>query len=224
MKRILFIAPHPDDEILGCGGTIKKYIENGNQVNVLIVTKGSLNLYTSEGIETVRNEARAAHQVLGVNETVFLDFPAPELDTIPIADISSAIAEIIKKFSAQVVFLPHRGDIHNDHRIVFNAALVACRPVPVGMYSVKKVYTYETLSETEWAPPYGDDAFIPNHFINIVDQFETKLKAMECHKKALRPFPNPRSLPAIEALAKFRGATVGIEKAEAFMLIRSIED
>ncbi|MCK5078346.1 MAG: PIG-L family deacetylase [Bacteroidales bacterium] len=222
MKNILVIAPHPDDEVLGCGGIMKKYAEAGDQVYVLVMTRGTAKFYSDERIENVRKEARNAHHILGVKETIFLDFPAPELDTVSISGISKAIAEVINKFNIQIVFLPHRGDIHHDHTIVFNAGLVASRPVE--QYSVKEIYCYETLSETEWAAPFGDDAFIPNHFVNVTDQFEVKLKAMECFKSQIRPFPNPRSLEAIEALAKFRGATVGFERAEAFLQIRRIRD
>jgi LmbE family N-acetylglucosaminyl deacetylase len=179
-------------------------------------------MYSEDRIINVRKEARNAHQILGVKETTFLDFPAPELDTIPIAEISRAIADVIKKLNVFTVFLPHRGDIHHDHGIVFNAGLVASRPV--GKYSVKEIYAYETLSETEWAAPFGDDAFIPVKFVNITDQMIYKLQAMQCFKSQLRDFPNPRSLEAIESLAKFRGASVGFERAEAFITIRNIDD
>ncbi|MCD4723633.1 MAG: PIG-L family deacetylase [Bacteroidales bacterium] len=222
MKNILVIAPHPDDEVLGCGGIMKKYAEAGDQMYVLVISRGTSKFYSDERIDNVRKEARNAHHILGVKETIFLDFPAPELDTVSISEISKAIADVIKKFNIQIVFLPHRGDIHHDHTIVFNAGLVASRPVE--QYSVKEIYCYETLSETEWAAPFGDDAFIPNHFVNVTNQFDVKLKAMECFKSQIRPFPNPRSLEAIEALAKFRGATVGFDRAEAFMQIRNIKD
>ena len=220
--NILIIAPHPDDEVLGCGGIMKKYAEAGNQVYVLVISRGAPAFYSDERIENVRKEARAAHHILGVKETTFLDFPAPELDTISVSEISRAIAEVINKHSIHIVYLPHRGDIHHDHRVVFNAGLVASRPV--GQYSVKEIYCYETLSETEWAAPFSDDAFIPTNFVNITEQIDSKLEAFKCFKSQIRPFPNSRSLETIEALAKFRGATVGFERAEAFILIRNIEN
>ena len=222
MKNILVIAPHPDDEVLGCGGIMKRYADEGHHIFSLIVSRGTPKLYSDERIKNVREEARNAHQVLGVKETVFFDFPAPELDTISSSEISRAIADVIKKLDIQTVFLPHRGDIHHDHRVVFNAGLVACRPV--GQYSVNEIYAYETLSETEWAAPFADDAFIPTKFVNITEQMNFKLEAMKCFRSQLKPFPNARSLETIEALAKFRGATVGFERAEGFMLIRNIED
>ncbi len=219
-KQILIIAPHPDDEVLGCGGTIRKYSSEGHDVTVLIVTRGSRKLYRDEQIDNVRREALNAHKLLGVKNTIFLDFPAPELDTIPLMDITTAISKVITENRIETLFLPHRGDIHHDHTIVFNAALVAARPVD--NYTVKEIYCYETLSETEWAAPFASDAFIPNSFVNIEDFFAEKQEAMRCFKSQIKDFPNPRSLENIEALSKFRGATVGLKNAEAFLLIRQI--
>ena len=162
-KNILVIAPHPDDEVLGCGGIIRKFANEGNQVFVLIATRGSSKLFDQTKVENVRKEALEAHEFLGVSNTFFLDYPAPELDTVPIADLSRDFARIISENNIEVLFLPHRGDIHNDHKAVFNAGLVAARPV--GNYSVKEIYCYETLSETEWAAPFASDVFIPNFFV-----------------------------------------------------------
>ena len=221
-KNILILAPHPDDEVLGCGGVIRKFSELGHQVFILIVTRGSAKRYSDEKVQNVRQEALKAHKILGVSDTLFLDFPAPDLDRVSKADMSSKIAEIIKKLEIEELFLPHRGDIHHDHQAVFNAGLVAARPT--GGNTVKKVYAYETLSETEWAAPFPSDAFIPTYFVDVTAQFEYKLQAMEQFKSQLRPFPNSRSLEAISSLAKYRGCTVGFNKAEAFMVIRVIED
>ncbi len=220
-KNILIVAPHPDDEILGCGGVIAKYSEEGSNVFVLIVTRGTPRLYSAENIDNVRNEALRAHALLGVKETIFLDFPAPELDIISSAEISREINDVIKKFNISELYVPHRGDIHGDHRVVFNACLVAARPV--GIYTVKSIYAYETVSETEWAPPFGDDAFIPAKFVDVSAFFDKKLEAMRCFISQLKPFPNPRSLETLTALSKFRGSTVGFSHAEAFMIIRLVE-
>lgn len=220
MKKILIVAPHPDDEVLGCGGVMKKFAKVGHDIYVLVVTKGTPKMYADDKIQNVRNEALTAHQILGVKETRFFEFYAPELDITYNASISIKIAALIKEWGITDLFLPHRGDIHHDHGVVFNAALVAARPVD--NYTVKNIYCYETLSETEWAPPFGDDAFIPNHFINVEEEMTFKLEAMKCFKSQLRPFPSTRSLETIDALAKFRGATVGFKRAEAFMTIRTI--
>jgi N-acetylglucosamine malate deacetylase 1 len=220
-NNVLIVAPHPDDEVLGCGGTIKKLASQGIKVIVLIATRGKKELYSEERIENVRGEALRAHKLLNVTETRFLDFPAPDLDLISIAELSEAINQVIKEFEIETIYLPHRGDIHHDHKAIFNAGLVSARPCSNN--TVKKIFCYETLSETEWAAPFSDDAFIPVRFVNIADEFSAKLEAMKCFKSQLREFPNSRSIKSIEALANFRGSTVGFTHAESFMIIRIIE-
>ncbi len=222
MERILVISPHPDDEVLGCGGIMKRLTYIGQNVFVLVITRGKKEMYSQEKILNVRQEAINAHKIIGVSETRFLDFPAPNLDLVSIAEIASAISAVIKELHISILYLPHKGDIHHDHKVVFDAGLVAARPVNGN--SVKRIYSYETLSETEWAAPFGDDAFIPTSFINITDFFAVKLEALKCFKSQLREFPNPRSLKSVEALATLRGSTVGFAYAEAFMTLRIIED
>jgi LmbE family N-acetylglucosaminyl deacetylase len=222
VKKVLVVAPHPDDEILGCGGTIKRLVSHGIEVNVLVVTRGKEGMYSEEKIKNVRKEANKAHKLLGVSKTRFLEFPAPDLDLVSGSELSHAISEVISELNPDTIFVPHRGDIHHDHKAVFSAALVATRPVK--NCEVKRILSYETLSETEWAAPFGDDAFIPDYFVNISDVFGAKLEAFKCYKSQLRDFPNPRSLKSIEALANLRGSTVGHTHAEAFMTIRVIED
>lgn len=220
MNKILVIAPHPDDEILGCGGIIKKLTKLSKVVDILIVSKGKESLYSESRIKNVRNEATIAHKALGITKTIFLDFPAPELDTVPLSVIANDIFNCIKEFQSDTLFIPHRGDIHNDHRVVFNASLVASRPV--NNCPVRRIFAYETLSETEWAPPFGDDAFIPDFFVNITDSFSDKVNSMKCYKSQLKEFPNPRSEKSLESLASLRGGSVGLQYAEAFMTIRMI--
>jgi len=220
-KRILVIAPHPDDDVLGCGGIMKKYSQAGHKVYVLISTRGASRFYSEEKIENVRTETLRAHTILGVTDTIFLDFPAPDLDMVSQADISQKIARNIQSLEIDTLYLPHGGDIHHDHKIVFNAGLVASRPIKG--QSVKRIFSYETLSETEWAAPFSCDNFIPTNFINISDVFAFKLRAMECFKSQLREFPSSRSLKSIEALSNYRGSTVGFDHAEAFMTIRIID-
>lgn len=222
-KNILVIAPHCDDEILGCGGTMSKHIQAGHDVYVAIVTNGHLGapeLFTKEGTDKVRAEALAAHKILGVRETFFLDFPAPKLDSIPAYQLSIRLASIVGDKQIDTMYIPHRGDIHKDHRITYEAALVAGRPI--NNSPVKQILAYETLSETEWAPPFGDDAFIPTIFENIEGHLEKKLEAFKCFSTQIKEFPHPRSLKTIEILSNLRGATVGLSNVESFMLIREI--
>lgn len=220
-SNVLVIAPHPDDEVLGCGGIIKKITTEGDKVLVLIVSRGKKELFSEDRITNVRQEALNAHEILGVWKTKFLDFPAPDLDMVSLAEMARSIAIVIQDYNIGTLYLPHRGDIHHDHKAVFNAGLVAARPT--GRNSVKRIYSYETLSETEWAAPFGDDSFIPTRFVDISDVFNSKLNAMKCYKSQLRDFPNPRSLKGIETLASLRGCNVGFNYAEAFMTIRIIE-
>jgi LmbE family N-acetylglucosaminyl deacetylase len=220
-NNILFVAPHPDDEVLGCGGLIKKLTLKGISVYVLVMTRGKKAKYSDEKIARVRNEALRAHKILGVTETRFLDFPAPDLDMVSLAEISETISGIIRELKIETLYLPHKGDIHHDHKVVFNAGMVAARPS--GDNPVRCVFSYETLSETEWSAPFGDEFFVPTTFVDITDVFSYKLEAMKCFTSQLREFPNPRSLKAIEALSNFRGCTVGCSHAEAFETIRIIE-
>jgi len=219
-KNTLIIAPHPDDEVLGCGGFIKKLTLGSIPVTVLIMTRGKRGKYSDEKIERVREEALNAHKILGVNGTIFLDFPAPDLDIISLAEIAESISKVIREMNAVTIFIPHKGDIHHDHKVIFNASMVAARPV--GRHIVRQVFAYETLSETEWAIPLGDEYFVPNSYVDITDVFSYKLDAMKCYQSQLREFPNPRSLETISALSQFRGSTVGLNRAEAFVAIRNI--
>lgn len=223
-KNIIIIAPHADDEILGCGGIVSKYKTNGNKVFIAIMTNanvGAPSIFSKSDIAEIRAEAIAAHKLLGVDNTIFFDFPAPALSTFPSFEISNSLDKILRENNINTMFIPHRGDIHLDHSVIYHAALVAARPI--NNCPVKDIYTYETLSETEWAAPFSDDAFIPNVFIDITSNLENKLKAMECFKSQLKEAPHPRSLEIITALAKMRGSTVGYNYAEAFMLVRSIK-
>lgn len=225
MSSLLIIAPHADDEVLGCGATIAKASAKGDEVYVLICTNASIGapeLFRPEEIKQVRNEALTAHKFLGVKETYFLDFPAPALDQYPIYKMSNDIAAIVKKTNIDTVYIPHRGDCHNDHTVIHDCAMVACRPL--ANCSVKHIFAYETLSETEWGEPNASDFFLPTKYNTFTEEeFKKKLEAMSCFKSQLYPFPASRSLEAIEALAKFRGCTVSHERAEAFEVLRDID-
>lgn len=225
MKNILIIAPHADDEILGCGATMAKEIAGGNNVYVLICTNahvGAPELFSEERIKQIRLEAITAHKLLGVKETAFLDFPAPALDQYPRFKMSNEMSAVIRKFGIDTVYIPHRGDCHKDHAIIHDCAMVACRPL--ANYKVKHIYAYETLSETEWGEPIAADYFIPVKYNTFtVDEFRKKLDAMSCFKSQLYPFPASRSLEAIEHLASYRGCTVSALRAEAFEVLRDID-
>lgn len=222
--RVLVFAPHADDEILGCGGTIARYVEEGAEVHVCIVT----NAYPPIGdnTEAIENgwpinlylETMGAKEVLGIEEYHFLKFPAVLLESVPRNELNGKIQELINEIRPDIVFMPHFGDMQKDHMLTAEAVMVAVRPK--GEHIVQKVYSYETLSETEWNISHAKNMFIPNTFIDISKQLERKLKAMSCYASQLASFPNPRSLEAVTALGKYRGSTSGSDAAEAFMLIR----
>lgn len=225
MKNILVVSPHADDEILGCGATMAKESSAGNNVYVLICTNahvGAPELFRQEQIDNVRKEALCAHKMLGVKETVFLDFPAPVLDQYPRYKMSNQIGEVIHRLGIDTVYIPHRGDCHKDHTIVHDCTMVACRPVR--NCTVKHIYAYETLSETEWGEPIASEFFIPVKYHTFsLEEFQIKLDAMTCFKSQLYQFPASRSLEAIEHLAGYRGCTVSALRAEAFEVLRTQE-
>jgi LmbE family N-acetylglucosaminyl deacetylase len=172
-------------------------------------------------IEQGRHEALRAHRALGVRETIFLDgFPAACLDTIPHWKLNAALRQLLDDVRPETLFIPFNGDLHLDHRLVFESALVAARPG--NSQPVRTIYAYETLSETNWNAPLLMPGFLPNTYFDIAAFLELKLKAMSIYQTQLKPFPHERSLEALRSLARLRGATVGFEAAEAFVLIRSV--
>lgn len=219
--NILVFAPHPDDEILGVGATIAKRAKEGHNVYVCVVTKGCLPLFPEALVNQTREECRKADAFLGVKETIFLDFPAAMLETVPRYHLNDAIFKVVEKFKPDEVYIPHRGDMQIDHKMVVDACMVALRPKYA--HIVKRIYAYETLSETGWDIPNNVNEFIPNVYEDISNTLKNKLDAMGVFESQLSQFPAARSLGAIEALAKFRGTTVNVEAAEAFSLIREIK-
>jgi len=218
--KILVIAPHPDDEVLGCGGTIAKYAKKGENVYLCIVTKAYAPEWSEEFLKNRPKEIKKANKILGIKKTYFLDFPTVKLDTIPQNELNEAILRVLNKIKPEIVYLPHMGDINKDHRLVFQAAMVALRPKPRSI--ARRVLSYETLSETEWSVTPPEETFLPNVYTDISDTLKTKLKAMSAYKSELKNYPHPRSLKGIKTLAAKRGTEVGLKAAEAFMLVREI--
>lgn len=222
--NILIFAPHPDDEILGCGGVMAKYAKRGDKVTVCICTCGHPPVYDDSLMKannwphTLYPEIKKAHELLGVHDTLYLDFPVVAVESVPRYEFNGRIMQVVQSVKPDVVYIPHFGDMQKDHTLVSEAIMVAVRPR--GEHRVRKVYSYETLSETEWNIPHVKNIFIPNTFIDVSDVMESKLQAMACFESQLSDFPEPRSLEAVEALAKLRGSTMNAHRAEAFALIR----
>lgn len=218
--NVLVIATHADDEVLGCGGVMAKHADQGDTVYVAVVTRGIPEVFPPEYVEEIFRELQAAHRVLGGSGVHFLNFPSPQLDTVPGYALADAIRKLIFELQAEVVYAPYQGDLHGDHQAVYQAVLVASRPI--NGCPVRRLLCYETLSETDWASPFGNATFTPTVFVNISDYLGRKLEAMKCYQTQLKTPPHSRSLQSLEALAQVRGGTISTMAAEAFMLVREI--
>ena len=217
-KTLLVIAPHPDVEILGCGGAIARFAALGGSVTVLTVAAHMPPLYPKEMHEQTVNEAKKAHAVVGVENSIFFDNPAVLLGEIKTPEFNGAIFKVVKEVEPDVVFIPYP-DRHIDHRLIFDAAMVATRPVGFGT-KIKLLAAYETLSETHWNAPHIEPNFTPNQVVDITDFVEKKAQAMACYESQVHPYPAPRSIEAIKALALFRGSQAGFGYGEGFHVLR----
>lgn len=222
--NILVFAPHPDDEVLGCGGVMSKFAQQGHEVYVCVATCGHPPIFDDTLMRknnwphTLYPEIQKAHALLGVRETFYLDCPAADMESTKRFTLNGEIMDLIQKIKPDVVYMPHFGDMQKDHTLLAEAIMVAVRPK--GKHIVQKVYAYETLSETEWNIPHVTNVFIPNTYVDISDYLDKKVEAMNCYQSQLGAFPDPRSLEAVTALAKLRGSTMFANAAEAFMLVR----
>ncbi|WBU63457.1 PIG-L deacetylase family protein [Paracoccus aerodenitrificans] len=218
---VLVIAPHPDDEVLGVGGTMARLADAGTEIHVAIVTTGRAPRFSVDQVDTVRAEAAAAHAKLGVTQTHYLDCPAAGLREYAHTELNRAISSVVQRTGAQTIFAPHPGDIHLDHQLSFLSALVAARPHQPDYPT--RVFAYETLSETNWNAPYLTPGFLPNLFVDISDTLQRKLDAFGLFESQQRAAPHERSVASLTALATLRGATVHRDAAEAFVTIRIVE-
>ncbi len=217
--KVLVVAPHPDDEVLGAGGTIARLSAEGNDVTVAIVTRGWEPLFTDSQVEQVRDEARAAADVLGVKSLRFMDMPVTRLNSIDKHQLNGAFGQLMDDEAPELVFLPFGADRHEDHRQVFDACMVALRPI-VGRKLVKQLLCYETVSETHWSAAYVESAFQPQLWVDISEHLSTKLEAMRKYSSQLQPEPDARSLEALSSLAKWRGSMAAMAAAECFVVVR----
>ncbi|MHA6266533.1 PIG-L deacetylase family protein [uncultured Aliiroseovarius sp.] len=217
---VLIVAPHPDDEVLGVGGTIARLAHEGREVHVAIVTRGQPPRFDAAQIATVQAEAEAAHGHLGITQTHWLDFPAAELAEHPHGALNAGLGKLVADLAPSLIFAPHPGDIHLDHQLSFLSTLVASRPHQHDYPAT--IMAYETVSETNWNAPYLTPPFVPNVFVDITDHLETKLAAFCLFKSQVKGPPHERSVETLRALATLRGATVHRAAAEGFVLVRNV--
>ena len=226
MKDVLVVAAHPDDELLGEGGTVRKLVNRGIRCRALILGEGISSRKTQradtarEELEALRADARCAASVIGYESVDFCGFPDNRLDGMDLLDIIKDVGEFIEKYRPDTVFTHHHGDLNIDHRRTCEAVLTVCRPT--GKHSVKRIYAFETPSSSEWNYTYVEP-FRPNVYVDISDTLRDKLKGMACYRTESTQPPHPRSAEALTALATYRGSASGFQQAEAFMLLLQLE-
>jgi LmbE family N-acetylglucosaminyl deacetylase len=219
--RVLVVAAHPDDEVLGMGGTIAVHTARGDEVRVLVVTDGSSTQYPGDTDTRARKgeEARRAARELGVEDYVHLDHPDMRLDSLAHVDVNLIVAEHVLELAPSVVYTV-QPDVNNDHRVLFDSVAVATRPVPG--QQVRRLLTYAPTSSTEWTPA-AVNWFVPNWYVDVTETIERKVAAFAHYETERREYPHPRSERAIRAAAEYHGTTCGCEYAEPFVLVRGLE-
>lgn len=225
-KKILVVAAHPDDEVLGCGGTIARLAKEGHTVYIAILGEGITSRYERREeadkrlIEDLQARSHAVGKYLSTKEVFLFNLPDNRFDTVPLLDIVKMVENQIDKLQPEIIYTHCGGDLNIDHQITHRAVLTATRPLDG--CPVKEIYAFEVPSATEWAFGQFEPAFRPNVFVDITETLEIKIQAMQLYESEAQPFPHPRSPEALRAIARRWGSTVGLEAVEAFQLIRAI--
>jgi LmbE family N-acetylglucosaminyl deacetylase len=226
--NVLVVVAHPDDEVLGCGGTIAQHAQCGDSVHVLILAEGVTSRYrerdrhqkTSE-LSALAQAAYQAKEILGIDSLKLMDFPDNRMDSCDLLDVIKAIEPVIQKHAPERIYTHHPGDVNIDHQKISEAVITAARPLP--KFQTKTILFFEVPSSTEWQVSPVHTSFFPNWFVDISKTLNVKQKALKAYESEMRSYPHPRSYTAIEHLARWRGATAGLEAAEAFVLARHQE-
>jgi LmbE family N-acetylglucosaminyl deacetylase len=222
--KILVVAAHPDDEVLGCGGTMARFVQEGHEVHIAIMGEGITSRHAQpqeadpEQLSRLHRQAHAAASTLKAKDVVLCRLPDNRLDTVALLDVVKLVEDLLQKLKPQVVYTHHPGDLNIDHGVVHRAVLTATRPT-TGQ-AVREIYAFEVPSSTEWAFQRLVPSFHPNVFIDVSGTLETKIDALACYESETRKFPHPRSPEALRAIAARWGSVVGCQAAEAFELVR----
>ncbi len=214
-KRVLVIAAHPDDELLGCGGTIALHKRSGHHVTAVIVCEGESLRYGDEGAGQASHIHEAA-RVAGIDEVRTLEFPDQKLDTFTLTDVIGALEKVVREVQPNIVYCQYGGDVNRDHQLLFKALLVATRPLE---QTLEAIYAFDTASSTEWAYPR---TFVPDVWVDISATLDVKLRAMACYEREVCEYPHPRSLKALEYRARAWGNQCCLDAAEVFMTVRRV--
>ena len=222
MNKILVVVAHPDDEVLGCGGTVIRHVTNGDQVRIVYMADGvgSREESTDKQKNIRETQARRACRLLGIEEPYFFGFPDNAMDTVPFLEIVQKLERKINEICPVTIYTHHGGDLNIDHQLTHRAVLTACRPQPG--FCVQNIFSFEVHSSTEWATPSIGSTFVPQYFVNIKETLGTKMKALKIYDSEMRGFPHSRSYDSVQAKAVCRGSAVGMEQAEAFMIERML--
>lgn len=227
MKNVLVFAAHPDDELLGVGGTVRRLANEGVTIRAVIMAEGITSRSESRDqadkneLEELKEDAKRAAEIVGYKSIEFCGLPDNRMDGIELLDVIKIVSKFVEKYQPDTIFTHHHGDLNIDHRITCEAVLTACRPI--GNYCVKRIYAFETPSSSEWNYNYSEP-FIPNVYFDVTDTLQAKLNGMACYRTESSLYPHPRSLDSLCSLGKTRGTNVGFEMAEAFMLLRECVD
>jgi LmbE family N-acetylglucosaminyl deacetylase len=224
--KVLVVAAHPDDEVLGCGGTMARLAREGHAVHVAIMAEGITSRHAQRDdadpgeLSRLHEQTQAAAAKVGAKEVRLFKLPDNRLDTVPLLDIVKLVEDLVQELEPEVIYTHHPGDLNVDHGVVYRAVLTATRPLP-GL-SVREIYAFEVPSSTEWAFQRLEPVFRANVFVDVSATFEAKLAALACYEGEGRPFPHPRSPEALRANAVRWGSVAGCEAAEAFELVRMV--
>ena len=224
MKKVLILAAHADDDILGCGGTMAKHSDQGDEVSVLFLTNGvgarGKGDSIPQNIDFRDQAAEKALAIVGAKLVDRLDFPDNAIDSLPRIKVIRAVENVININRPDVIYTHHGGDLNVDHRRALEAVMTACRPQPES--SVSKIYSFEVASSTGWQGNTLFNPFVPNHYVEITEQLDRKMEALGAYEEEMRAFPHARSIEALQHMARWRGSQVGVAAAEAFVVERQI--
>lgn len=220
--NVLAISVHPDDETLGCGGMLLRHHAEGDNIDWVIATQAHSPRWPQATIDRKVAEVKSVASGYSMRSVHKLGLPTTRLDVTPLGEVMEGLRKVIEQVRPAVVYLPHYGDVHTDHHVVFLATFSVLKSFYMRSLGVRRVLTYETLSSTEAAPPQPFRAFVPNVYMDVTKHVDRKIEIMGLYASETQPDPMPRGPSAIRALARYRGATVGVEYAEAFMLVREV--
>ena len=220
-KKIIVVAAHPDDEVLGCAGTIAKHVAKGDIVHSVFMSDGVNSRLDTSKLKLKRRlkASKSVQSLLGISSTQYLNLPDNSMDSVPILKIVQKLEPIIYKIKPSIIYTHSYGDLNIDHQLTHAAVMTACRPVPNS--TVREIYGFEVISSTEWTAPQKSN-FVPTFFVNITKFLSIKTKALKLYKEEMRSSPHSRSMKHAKVLAQHRGYTVGVDMAEAFEVYRII--